>query len=435
VPRLRNPAPSYSAHKQSGRGRLVWYDSTGARQQKLLPGAYGSEESLRAKATLELEVATSPTRTRTEEPAALTMAELLVAYLGHAAQHYRGPNGKPTSEFDEVKLMARVLRDLYGDTTAVTFGPLRLKAARQKWVTAGLARSECNRRTNLVRRMFKWAASEELVPATVHQALTTVTGLQRGRTEAREPDPVGPVDDAVVDATLPFLNRHVRGLVEFQRLTGCRPGEACALRRRDIDTGDAVWLYKPTHHKTAHRGKSRVIAIGPRAQELLVRFLTPDLDTFLFSPKGALEELRAARAAARKTPRYPSHMRRNAGKRKDDPRRAPKDRYDRTSYARAVARACESAFPPPAPLAQRADETASEWKARVIGEQRARLGEWRRTHHWHPNQLRHSYATRVRKEFGLEAAQVALGHTRASTTEIYAEKNEALAVATANKIG
>jgi hypothetical protein len=76
----------------------VWYDSTGIRQQKLLPGAYGSEESLRSKATLELELATSPTRTLTEEPAALMMAELLVAYLGHTAEHYRGPNGKTTSE-------------------------------------------------------------------------------------------------------------------------------------------------------------------------------------------------------------------------------------------------------------------------------------------------------------------------------------------------
>ena len=49
---------------------------------------------------------------------------------------------------------------------------------------------------------------------------------------AREKEPVGPVDDAVVDATIPFLNRHVRGLVEFQRLTGCRPGEAGRARSR-----------------------------------------------------------------------------------------------------------------------------------------------------------------------------------------------------------
>ena len=44
-------------------------------------------------------------------------------------------------------------------------------------------------------------------------------------------------------------------------------------------------------------------------------------------------------------------------------------------------------------------------------------------------------ATRVRKEFGLEAAQVLLGHSRADVTQVYAERNEALAVEVAAKIG
>ena len=55
--------------------------------------------------------------------------------------------------------------------------------------------------------------------------------------------------------------------------------------------------------------------------------------------------------------------------------------------------------------------------------------------HWHPNQLRHTFATRVRKQFGLEAAQVALGHSRCDVSEIYAEKNHALAAAVVAKIG
>lgn len=53
--------------------------------------------------------------------------------------------------------------------------------------------------------MFKWAAGEELIPAGIAQALTMVAGLRRGRTEARETSPVLPVEENVVDATLPFL--------------------------------------------------------------------------------------------------------------------------------------------------------------------------------------------------------------------------------------
>jgi site-specific recombinase XerC len=49
--------------------------------------------------------------------------------------------------------------------------------------------------------------------------------------------------------------------------------------------------------------------------------------------------------------------------------------------------------------------------------------------------LRHSFATRVRKEYGLEATQVMLGHSRADVTQVYAERDEQLAARVAAKIG
>ena len=42
--------------------------------------------------------------------------------------------------------------------------------------------------------------------------------------------------------------------------------------------------------------------------------------------------------------------------------------------------------------------------------------------HWHPHQLRHTHATEVRRRFGLEAAQVGVGHSQARVTEVYAER-------------
>src|SRR5262249_38260878 len=117
---------------------------------------------------------------------------------------------------------------------------------------------------------FKWGASEELVPVTVYQALQTLPGLRKGRTEARESEPVKPADPAHVAATLPFLSSHVRAMVELQRLTGMRPGEVCKLKLCDVDRSGALWEYRPTHHKTAHHGKGRVIPFGPRAGALIV---------------------------------------------------------------------------------------------------------------------------------------------------------------------
>jgi integrase len=435
MPRPRNVSPTYTIHKQSGRGRLIWYDTTGARQQKLLPGQFGSEESLVAKARLELELVASPT-VAPVDPETLTVAEVLVAYLDFAERHYRDQVGNLTDEVRHLKATIRHVREMYGDAPATEFGPLALKAVRQKFVELKWCRKTVNARVERIRRIFKWAVAEELVPPSVYQALAAVSGLQRGRTPARESESVGPVDDAVVDATLVHLNRHVRGLVEFQRLTGCRPGEAMALRRCDIDMSGAIWLYKPETHKTEWKGKTRTIAIGPKGQALLKQFLTFNSADHLFSPKGAVEELCAERSARRQTPRYPSHMARNESKRVGEKRRRPpRNRYERQSYLTAIERACDRAFPLVGELARRPKESVAKWWARLSSEQHDAVKAWRKSHRWHPNQLRHSYATKVRKAHGLEAAQVLLGHSRADVTQVYAERDEELAVTVAAKIG
>ena len=257
----RKLVPSYLPHKQSGRARAVWTDALGVRQQKLLPGPFDSSESRIAFARLQLELETRPAVTATPH-ATLSINEVLLAYLSHADGHYHGPDGEPTDEVRHVKTVCRHVREVYGSTPAAVFGPLALKAVRQRFVNDGWCRKTVNARVERVRRIFKWAVAEELVPPSVHHALAAVAGLQRGRTPARETEPVGPVADAAVDATLPFLNRHVRGLVEFQRLTGCRPSEACRVRKCDLDLSGAVWLYRPAHHKTAWRGKVRSIPVG-----------------------------------------------------------------------------------------------------------------------------------------------------------------------------
>ncbi len=362
MPRPRHSSPTYTIHKQSGRGRLVWYDVSGVRQQKLLPGPFGSVESLAAKARLELELATSPSGAAVD-PETLTVAEVLIAYLDFAEQHYRDQEGNPTDEVRHLKATIRYLRELYGEALATEFGPLALKAVRQKFVELKWCRNTVNARVERIRRIFKWAVAEELIPPSVHQALATVSGLQRGRTPARESEPVGPVDDAVVDVTLVYLNRHVRGLIEFQRLTGCRPSEACTIRRCDIDTSGAVWLYKPASHKTAWKGKSRTVAIGPKAQELLKGFFTPSIEDYLFSPRRAVEEQIAARSARRKTPRYASHMNRNDTKRVGTKRtRPPAERYNRLGYLRAITRGCVQAAAPQDQAQAEGDLPQEKWR-------------------------------------------------------------------------
>ena len=268
-------------------------------------------------------------------PPLLTVNELLLAFLGHCEAYYRRPDGSPTSEPRTYRLALRVVQQLFGPTPAAEFGPLALKAVRQRMADLGWSRGVVNQSVGRVRRCWKWAAEEELVPFEAFHRLTAVRGLARGRSAAREADPVGPVPMPVVLATLPRLNRHVAGMVRLQLLAGMRPGEACRFRLADTDTAGEVWTYIPPQHKTLHRGKVRRVKIGPQAQAVLAPFLGGDPELPLFSPRLARLERYAAMRIARKSKVQPSQA--------DRSKAAPKKRlgpgYTVSGYSQAVAKA------------------------------------------------------------------------------------------------
>jgi len=399
MPRQRNLTPSYLRHRKSGQARAVWTDAAGIRHQKLLPGAFNSPESKVAHARLALELAatSSPVASSGSD---LTIVDLLLAYLNHAERYYAGPDRRPTKEFDCMKAAVRPLRELYGDLPVTRFGPLALRAVRERMIQSGLCRALINRRIDRVKRVFKWGVAEELVPISAYEALRTLSGLRLGRTEARESKPVQPVPDEHVLATLPHLPDHIRVMVELMFHTGMRPSEVCGMKLVLIDRSDDNWLYRPAEHKTAYKGKTRVIPLGPRARRVLESFLQERSlcdDEPLFSPSRAREERFLRMRQTRRSKVQPSQQ----DRKKQRPQKIPGEVYGTAAVCRAVAATCKRVGVP----------------------------------HWHPYQLRHSFATRVRKQHGLEAAQVLLGHARADVTQVYAERDLDLALDVASRIG
>lgn len=122
-----------------------------------------------------------------------SVAEVLLAFWSHAEEHYRAPDGTPSGELGNLKVALRPILQLYGMTLAKDFGPLALRAVRDRMVTEGLARTSVNARVNRIRRAFRWTASVELEPVAVIHTLGTVAELQKGRSWARESEPVGQV--------------------------------------------------------------------------------------------------------------------------------------------------------------------------------------------------------------------------------------------------
>jgi integrase len=225
------------------------------------------------------------------------------------------------------------------------------------------------------------------------------------------------------------LNHYIAAMVQVQLLTGMRLGEVCRLRGCDLDMTGPVWLYRPGsdqapegQHKTAHHGHGRTVAIGPKAQSIIRPFLKLDTRAYLFSPREAMEERNAERRRNRKTPMTPSQGKRKAKRR---PQKAPGERYTVSSYGHAVRKAVEAANRAGA-CEKCKDRQPADWCPDCLT---AAIP------HWHPHQLRHSVATSIRREFGLDVARVVLGHRTPAITELYAELDAARAAEVMEKLG
>jgi len=344
--------PSYCRQREKKRTDRAYVRINGV---KIKLGVYDSPES-RTKYTEVLKGTTiCGTLGAIDNP---TVNEMLVGFLNYAADYYGVQVG---GELPCYRSVAKLLRKNFGRLPAKDFGPRALKELREVMIAEGWIRKSINKQVRRCRAIFAWAVGEEVIPATNLAALQAVKGLRAGHTKAIEKPPIEPVPVDVIEDTLAELSPLVADMVRVHLLIGCRPSELLRIQPDLIDRSSSFWVYTPKTHKTAHLGKSRAIAIGPRAQVILQKYLFGE---WCFqTPQG--------------------------------------NPYRIDSYRNAILRAAR----------------------------RAGVDDWT------PNRLRHNAATTIRAEFGLEAAQVVLGHSKAAITEVYAERDLSKAGEVAMRIG
>ncbi|OQY05587.1 MAG: hypothetical protein B6I25_05440, partial [Planctomycetales bacterium 4572_13] len=317
--------------------------------------------------------------------------DLVRAYMTFAKEYYVGPEGSCTREPTDIKYAMKVLMDGFGALPVDEFGPLRLKEVREAMIDKKWCRTLINRRVGMIRRMFKWAVSEQIVSPVILHGLQAVTGLKRGRTRAKESKRILPVDERDVYAVLGYTTPVVAAMIELQLLTGMRPAELCLLRPCDLDRSDSVWHYYPEKHKNIYRNIERIVSIGPRGQELLTPYLLRPADSYCFSPAESDKQRREKLTAQRKTPMSCGNT--VGSNRKTETAKEPGTVYDSHSYRKAVQYAITACN-----KVRRAEAKAAGVKPVLVPK-------------WTPYQLRHTTATKVRKEMGYECAGATLGHT------------------------
>lgn len=360
--------PAYLKHS-SGQARIVW------KNDEVLVGPYGSAISYaRYQQILDLFEQTGKIRKDTEP---ITIAEIVSGFLKWADQEYHG-----SREPRQFRLAFREVVQLYGPLPAIEFRQSSLRKVRDCWVDRGLSVTTVNMYHSYVVRLFRWAVEREILEAECWRSLQSVQRLKKFKSQAKQPEKVYPIEWENVIKIKDKVSPQVWAMIELQWHSGMRPGEVAQIRPCDIDMSGDIWFYRPQDHKTKYRGHERVIGLGKACQSILLQWINRHPESYCFSPAEAEEHRRSS--MTRKTKVQPSQVCRK----KDEPKKKPGDRYTQQSYAKAIAMGCKHAG-----IAR-----------------------------WGPNRIRHSFATRVRQQFGLDAAQAALGHKHAKITEVYAER-------------
>lgn len=353
-------------------------------------------------------------RTPSRAVARVTIQEAWDKFDAWARTYYRHPDGRPTRQRDNIAAAFKQVLELFGTFPADAFGPRALKQVREEMVAADLCLNVVNQRVNAIRGVFKWLVSEQIVKESTWIALRTVQALAPGRGLARETDPVSCVANRWIWAVVAAAPDTIAAMIQVQYWTGCRPGEVCCMRPRDIQTMDPVtglklrvWRYSPSQHKGAWRERKaaaegkrtgkKVILLGPKAQDAIRPFLKRRLDAYMFSPMESKRQRWSKCPTHRHQPVLPNRTARRV-----------LDHYTTNTYTRAISYICEA-------LRERTREEAAEEGREVRESELIPV--------WSANQLRHTALSRLGNEFSDDLARVVAGHTSIDTTEIYLERD------------
>lgn len=352
--------------------------------KRIYLGKYGSQEAAQNYARYIAEWSISPTNI---SPIGKSVVDTLaVAFLDYTKENCC------KSDYSNAKTALRILLNVYSGYPIELFSPKCLKAVQEQFVKQKskygkpYSRQYCNKLTNIIKGIFRWGVVQEIVPASVAEALKFVPVLRQGKTEAPDTIPRTDVSDKVVKATLPYLSPTIAAMVQVQQESCMRPNEVCRMHVGDIDMSNEIWMYCPMKHKNTWRGHRRIIPLGKPEQELIApRLIGKTPEQAVFSPIDAVKEKKGCDTIYRKNRK----------------RHVP-EFYTVDSYGRYIKRSII-----------KANKT---------------LPDNEKIPHWTPYQLRHASVTELSMKYGRDAARAVAGHKTIGVTGDYDHSDVKIAV-------
>jgi len=153
--------PKYRKHA-SGQARVT------LNRKDYLLGAYGSAASHEAYQRIIAEWLSGTRRApapNKKEPTSVNA--IILAYWQFAVGHYGSRPDERRGDYYCLRDALKVVESLYGRTNATDFGPLALKDCRARMIQMDWSRKYVNAQIDRVRRLFRWAASEEMLDGSI----------------------------------------------------------------------------------------------------------------------------------------------------------------------------------------------------------------------------------------------------------------------------
>jgi integrase len=202
----------------------------------------------------------------------VTVAELVKAFLADQRHDLT------VSTFEDRRRVTEQFAEAFGPRPAMGIRPSEVKA----WILGNRAwRKASTRWAKLlaVKRLFNWAANDGLLDKTPIRGLHLPQG-----------DPRRAVTEAEFQSMLRGTTPVFRRFLLFLRLTGCRPGEAAALRWRWVDWDLGAVFLPPDEHKTGHTTRKPRMIVLPAPALKLLRWMRAQADKAKDVSQGATEE-------------------------------------------------------------------------------------------------------------------------------------------------
>lgn len=209
----RRPShPRHCLHKRSGQA-VVFIN----RKQRYL-GPYDSPKSREEYAKVLTELARGGDLKAVQSgitTPSLSVSDLLLKYFTEELPRFS------RDEQHCQRGVIRIMRQLFGETPAEDFGPLKLRIVRDAMVAGDpnavdakgkprprkpWSRDFVNKQVKRLRAFFRWGVSWEIIPQTVADALAAVAPLKIGETPAVDYEPRESVPDADIQVVRKLLN-------------------------------------------------------------------------------------------------------------------------------------------------------------------------------------------------------------------------------------